>query len=374
MVRSIQSRRPNHEMPYQNDQCSDDDRLSLESVFEEPKSSDPIIFSKSNRSSSDSNKSHGTIDTGYMSATNDNDRIFFGPSEDFRTRFSSVDTQSSLDSFTCLSSENQPTQPTFNPNHARCIISPLAMKRDDGDDMGRKYNGRSAPKTATKLGNNLKLGGVGGAVDAPNGRRMTSASNRIQVPPIIPVGNGPSRPRPPPPPMRPQSSLDSGKIFHNGSMLGAFQNGIARITSAASLTSEAVIGRKITNVARQLSAGSITANSNSTSQSPKINHRQDSTISSDSFLMTSSPGFNSKNMEAPLLQNASRTHWKNNTASGNESADSFGMTSRHVHNVRNTLRQDSTVSSDSQTSSPGYTTKLSEQPLLAHALKINASK
>lgn len=83
-------------------QYSDDDRLSIESsVFEEPKSSDPII-SLSNRSSSDSNKSQTTIDTGYMSASNDNDRIFFGASEDFRSRFSSVDTQSSIDSGKCI--------------------------------------------------------------------------------------------------------------------------------------------------------------------------------------------------------------------------------------------------------------------------------
>lgn len=360
--KSIPSRRNNHDTIYQNEQYSDDDRLSIESVFEEPKSSDPIILSKSNRSSSDSNKSHGTIDTGYMSSLDD--RIFFGPSEDFRTRFSSVDTQSSLDSFSCLSTDSQVTQPAFNPNQARCIISPLAVKRDDG---------RGTPNGMGKMGNNLKVGG--GAVDAMNNRRMTGTTNRIQVPPIMTSNGGPQRPRPPPPPMRPQGSLDSGKIFHNGSMLGAFQSGIARITSAASLTSEAVIGRKFSSVARQLSVGSGSTQSNPPA-SPKVNHRQDSTISNDSFSMTSSPGFNSKNMEAPLLQHASRINRRNNLTSSNESADSFGMTSRYVHSVRNALRQDSTVSSDSfsQTSSPGYNSKLSEQPLLVHAVKINARK
>lgn len=374
-AKSMPSRRSNHDIPYQqNDQYSDDDRLSLESVFEEPKSSDPIIFSKSNRSSSDSNKSHGTIDTGYMSSMDD--RIFFGPSEDFRTRFSSVDTQSSLDSFSCMSSDSQATQSTYNPNHSRCIISPLAVKRDE--------SGRITANGSAKLGNNLKVnaGGAAAADASPNERRRLGMSNRIQVPPITPTNNANNtaqRPRPPPPPMRPQSSLDSGKIFYNGSMLGAFQNGIARITSAASLTSEVGIGRKISSVARQLSVGSNSGTSNNQGPTtPKTTFRQDSTISNDSLSMTSSPGYNSKNMEAPLLQHAARINRKNNNlmSSSNESADSFGMTSRYVHSVRNTLRQDSTISNDSfsQTSSPGYNTKLSEQPLLAHTIKINASE
>lgn len=82
---------------------SDDDLLSNESVFEDLPASDLPIFENSkqflssNRSSSDSNKSQITIDTGYISS-NENDRMFFGGSENFRSRFSSVETQSSLDS------------------------------------------------------------------------------------------------------------------------------------------------------------------------------------------------------------------------------------------------------------------------------------
>lgn len=390
-----QSRRTTvNEPAYQNDQYSDDDRLSLESVFDELKSSDPIIFSKSNRSSSDSNKSHGTsIDTGYMSSsTNDNDRIFFGPSEDFRARFSSVDTQSSLDS--CLLSYSQ-TQQAFNQSYARCIISPLAVKRDEYEEYHQspsKYGSRNGSNATitSKLSNNLKVGHNAAANDANRGgsRMASNLPNRKPSSPLItPSAKCTGRPRPPPAPqIQQQSSLDSGKIFHNGSMLGAFQNGIAKITEAATLTSEAVIGRKITNAARQLSLGggncqNAQKNNNATAsngQPSKMTYRQDSTISSDSFSMTSSPGFNTKNMEAPLLQHASRIN-RNNCVSGNETGDSFSMTSRYLHGIgggngaRGTVRQDSS-DSFSQTSSPGYNTKMSEQPLLAHAIKINASK
>lgn len=82
---------------------SDDDLLSNESVFEDLPTGDLPIFENSkqflssNRSSSDSNKSQTTIDTGYISS-NENDRMFFGGSENFRSRFSSVETQSSIDS------------------------------------------------------------------------------------------------------------------------------------------------------------------------------------------------------------------------------------------------------------------------------------
>lgn len=367
-----QSRRTNTDQPYPTDQYSDDDRLSIESVFEDPKSSDPIIFSKSNRSSSDSNKSHGTIDTGYMSSSNDNDRIFFGPSEDFRTRFSSVDTQSSLDS--CVSSDSQ--SQVFSQSQSRCIISPLAAKRDEYDDHRcgnpSKYGGRSNISSGQpKMSTSIKVGmGCNGSTNDSAGRRIPSVPNRMQATSMITSNGVQQRPRPPPPPpIRPHNSLDSGKIFHHGTMLGAFQNGIAKITNAATITSEAVIGRKITNAAKQISLGQ------SSTQPPKLNHRQDSTLSSDSFSMTSSPGYNTKNMEAPLLQHASRIN-RNNCLATNESVDSFGMTSRYVHGHGRTMRQDSNVSSDSfsQTSSPGYNTKMIEQPLLAHAVKFNASK
>lgn len=105
----------------------------------------------------------------------------------------------------------------------------------------------------------------------------------------------------------------------------------------------------------------------------KINQRQDSNISSDS--MMSSPGYNTKNMDAPLLQNASRMNKSRNIHHQN-STDSFIMSSmnRTAHRgVHPSKRQDSSISSDSfsQSSSPGFNSKLMEAPLLAHAVKLN---
>lgn len=114
----------------------------------------------------------------------------------------------------------------------------------------------------------------------------------------------------------------------------------------------------------------------------KMNRRQDSNISSDSFSITSSPGYNSKSMEAPLLQHTSKIHRSVGAMKHQDSSDSFSMTMRGPSsgvcgNPRKfNVRQDSTISSDSfsQTSSPGYNSKLMEAPLLAHAAKMHKSE
>ena len=107
----------------------------------------------------------------------------------------------------------------------------------------------------------------------------------------------------------------------------------------------------------------------------KIN-QQDSNISSDS--MMSSPGYNTKNMDAPLLQNASRMNKSKNIHHQN-STDSFIMSNMNrtaSRGVHATKRQDSSISSDSfsQSSSPGFNSKLMEAPLLAHAVKLHTCK
>lgn len=124
---------------------------------------------------------------------------------------------------------------------------------------------------------------------------------------------------------------------------------------------------------------------------PKLHQRQDSNLSSDSYSVTSSPGYNSKNlMDAPLLQNAARI---NKGVPGmamrhQDSSDSFGMvTSRYgignaignpIPPLRSKVnyRQDSTISSDSfsQTSSPGYNTKIMEAPLLPSVKRMCSGK
>lgn len=116
----------------------------------------------------------------------------------------------------------------------------------------------------------------------------------------------------------------------------------------------------------------------------KINQRQDSSISSDSYSMISSPGYNSKTMETPLLKNSSRMK-KSKNFNYQSPVDSFNMTTMHnksMHRGGNEMpskQQDSGISSESisqTSSSSGFNTssKLMDTPLLAHALKLQTCK
>lgn len=104
----------------------------------------------------------------------------------------------------------------------------------------------------------------------------------------------------------------------------------------------------------------------------KINQRQDSNISSDSYSMMSSPGYNSKNMEAPLLWSASKMNKSKNHHQN--STDSFIMSSMNKSQGGKSgaypKRQDSSVSCESQNSG----SKLLDAPLLAHAAKMSSCK
>jgi corin len=113
----------------------------------------------------------------------------------------------------------------------------------------------------------------------------------------------------------------------------------------------------------------------------KINQRQDSNISSDSYSMMSSPGYSTKNMEAPLLQNVSKINKSKNNMHHQSSTDSFTMSGINKNINRNasgsvgfhSRRQDSCISHDNfnrRTSSPN--SKLLDAPLLAHAAKMNS--
>ncbi|XP_067631299.1 uncharacterized protein Corin isoform X2 [Eurosta solidaginis] len=124
---------------------------------------------------------------------------------------------------------------------------------------------------------------------------------------------------------------------------------------------------------------------------PKLHQRQDSNLSSDSYSVTSSPGYNTKNlMDAPLLQNASRMNKSGCSGSGGggggggmrsqDSVDGFNLNGLRYATALATsgngpvapprskysCRQDSNISNDSfsKTSSPSYNTKLMEAPLL----------
>lgn len=246
--------------------------------------------------------------------------MFFGGSENFRSRFSSVDTQSSLDSNSDLKISPVSNQQVVN-QYSRNFYKSSAMNQ-------------ALPKACD-----------GNFRSPPIPLRKPSS-----VPKIPPPINISTRPRnvPPVPPVRSQISLDSAKMARNSSNAKNSPNGCNN--SGRSVTKPQI-------------------------HHPKLCNRQDSSVSSDSYSMTSSPGYNNKSMEAPLLQHASKIN--KSVMRHQDSSDSFGMTSRYNFSGRSNVRQDSNVSSDSfsQTSSPGYNTKIMDAPLLNHAaVKLHTSK
>lgn len=388
------------------DQSSDDDLLSLESsVFEEgPVTNDAASaifpntknFIKSNRSSSDSNKSQSTIDTGYMS--NDNDRIFFGGNSDsYRSRFSSVDTQSSIDSSSdtqkCL---NSPQPAIVHPQFSRSL-NKYYSAAVGADTKINKIDQKRPPIVPMRKQTSIPK------IPPPIVQQQQTSSPVVNNTTTTTISttnlSRSSRGIPPMPPMRSQISLDSAKIFHSNQMLQHSSNQQPKIQQQQSLTNNK--SNNCDNLQEMYSkpiiagvgvikncAGVTTAATSGKQPFSQIHHtkltqRQDSSLSSDSCSMTSSPGYNTKNsMEAPLLQYASKINKTTAAATGNsirhqDSIDSFGMTAKYNFNGRGcNLRQDSNVSSDSfsQTSSPGYNTKLYEAPLLAHTVRLHASK
>lgn len=328
---------------------SDDDRISLEnSVFEELHPSDLLVMNNSgysNRSSSDSNKSQTTVDTGYISSTTEYEKAFIPDSRmNYRSRFSSVDTQSSLDS--CL------TEKTMD--------SPLS-KESFKLESGRSSSQNETPPNSAFFVKSPR------ALPAIPARKSMTAPTKIP-PPALP--SKPTRSTPPAPPLRSQQSIESGKLqnhatSNNSKLLSNFGR------STDNMVQDNVYNKAMT-IRNKLSRG----NKPPPISYPKLHQRQDSSISNDSFSITSSPGYNCKSMEAPLLQHASKIN--KNGLRHQDSNDSFVMTPRYnfqqqqtAHNKFN-CRQDSNISSDSfsQTSSPGYSTKILEAPLLPHTLKI----
>lgn len=217
--------------------------------------------------------------------------------------------------------------------------------------------------TISKVNNN---GQTNGRVSQPTRQQsqqqqLSNVNNQMNVQKNSAITR--NRPQPPASPITPQNSLDSGRILYNGTMLGAFQSGLAKLTLAAATTSEVVMGRR-----------NFKQNTNTNDMNHiKLNQRQDSSISSDSFSMTSSPGYNTKNIEAPLLQNAAKI---NRTSCLNNNRDINDTRRKNQLSTRTTMRQDSSLSDESfsQISNPVYNNKLQEQPLLKNNVKIHACK
>lgn len=332
---------------------------------------DKKTYVDSNKSSSDSNRSQITIDTGYMSA-NETERssIYTGNTNNsaprsFRSRFSSEDTQCSLDSFT--STELQRTDTTDSISNTNYNDSPFSNPKKNVFTFDRRFYERSSSAQSE-------------ASDSPG---PMGQQRRL---PALPARKQPkhgqmtrNRSMPPTPPIRP--SLAEGKLLQNGQTLQGFQQQINNAKAALEEGSEPpnFLVRDPHNPSLRQIHGS------------KFNQRQDSSISNDSYSLTSSPGYTTKStMEIPLLQHGSKishtdtplaeTHHRQQESDN----DNLGpiISAKSIKKKKSVpprvnIRQDSNISSDSfsQTSSPSYNSKqLMETPLLANAAKLHTIK
>ncbi|XP_069964647.1 uncharacterized protein Corin isoform X2 [Bactrocera oleae] len=459
---------------------SDDDRMSLEnSVFDESLTSTPVkvttktasegtaggkllnaaftaktlvaftgelsnAVKRANRSSSSTADSTITLSSGYGSGHSER-FASSSTSADFRSRFSSVDTQSSVDS--C------PTEKTSESSVSKDYPK---MERALLNDAMNDYNNLNNNETRIHVGCNSLVGNN----NAPPSRHSPNANTQMnnglvqQKPPIVPTRKQYPDVAKIPPPCSKNSSQQSLQSSGCGSGSGSVGSSNAVSTVSASTSTSSTVSAGSGSSTGSLLSGSATTSNNAISPLthnaanvyqqpkrpvppipptrgqisfdhninngtqmeatssaskpptalsvrnklgknkpppivyPKLHQRQDSNLSSDSFSVTSSPGYNSKNlMDVPLLQNAARIN-KSSAGAGlgmgvphQDSVDGFNLngsrfaalTSSGMGNPvlpppRNkySCRQDSNISSDSfsQTSSPSYNTKQMEAPLL----------
>uniref|UniRef100_A0AAG5DCH2 Scavenger receptor class A n=1 Tax=Anopheles atroparvus TaxID=41427 RepID=A0AAG5DCH2_ANOAO len=405
---------------------------------------DFVLFSKkmasieSNRSSSDSNKSQTTIDTGYVSANETDRSILTGGScssakasgasgSSFRSRFSSEDTQSSLDSF--LSSELHRTDTI---DSLPLNDSPFSLKKNVFN-----FDLKTSPLirgSSTVSPNSIdeKLDGCSPrSIESKGSRKLPTVPTRkpsgggVMQPKLPPPGSAASRMTPPLPPSRSQQAFETRKLqkLQQQTQL----NNVVSVHKTALESLQELYSRPLgirRNIHRPppLSQQQMLAASGKGTSSMLQHQRQD-----DNFSITSNSGYQSKAMESSLLQqhggaskiNRSTIRGKvpdgtsttslsgagSPSASSNISAllggassvgstggpslqssttkttvapsSSDGIGSGAPGSIRSvpprvSMRQDSSISSDSfsQTSSPSYNSKIMEAPLLSHAAKM----
>lgn len=299
-------------------------------------SDDLVIFDKktnsleSNQSSSDSNRSQTTIntDTGYVSSF-ENDRIVTKNKRQFRARFASEDTQSSLDSSYMLQRAD-----TIDSLQTNFTDSPFSLKKTNVFNFDR-INYRMPSN---------------GSIDSEN---KSVTPTKQQFKPAVPARKNKNVPPTPP------RNFDSGKLIQNGQILGAF-NSSNPANDTQNNPNETTTNNPPSLQSTTSNNYNVVRTKSKKVHSTKVNQRQDSNLSSDSYSMISSPGFNSKNMEVPLLQS---------TRKFKKSKDNNFQ--KNIHGKIN-VRQDSNLSSDSQTFN--YNSKITDTPLIVHAVKMHKSE
>ncbi|XP_020818063.1 uncharacterized protein LOC110191533 isoform X1 [Drosophila serrata] len=398
------------------DGISDDDRMSLEnSVFDESLTSTPVkvagyhagrysamghMAKRAQRSSS------STVDSAYGSSLGGHSERFASSSTsvDFRSRFSSVDTQSSLDEKPLSGSIDSPLArdprdayrergalndamhklnnnnnslglalyPASNNNNSSSSISgsaegvklpvvparkqppPSAKGNSNSNNSVGESQSQTQSQSSKETGSVSASASTSSAASAGSSTISSGTMSSMSGPsPIVPSADAanPKRPGPPEPPLRQANVFDPMEMS-------------ARGHPPPPLTVRNKLGRtKPPPIAY-----------------PRMQQRQDSTLSSDSYSISSSPGYNSKLMEAPLLGSTSQVGRKPNAPGTAQRQTPLmdlaptrflnggGKPAPAMPPPRGKInyRQDSTISSDSfsQSSSPGYNPKLMEAPLL----------
>lgn len=355
--------------------------LSTNSFDDIGDTDDLVLYDKKsyvdlNKSSSDSNRSQMTIDTGYMSA-NETERSSAYTTNNsaprsFRSRFSSEDTQCSLDSFTSTDLQRTDTTDSISNMNYSSNDSPFSLKKNVFT-FDRRFYERSTSKMSSLDGTQSEASESPGPISQ---RRLPALPARKPVLSKKGQTSTSGRNMPPMPPNR--SNSNDSKILQNGQTLQGFQEQINNAKAALECTKEPPQPQEISRSHRQPSLRRLHIS--------KPNQRQDSSLSTDSFSSVSSPGYSTKNtMEIPLLQNGSKISQTNipfDEKYQNNEIDNLGLiNARSLKKKKNTssrvsIRQDSKISSDSfsQVSSPGYNSHLMETPLLANAAKLHTVK
>lgn len=180
----------NNKLDLPNDLCS----ISFDDIGD---SDDLVIFDKKsqlidpNQSSSDSSRSQTTIDTGYISAFETDRSSATTHQRQFRGRFSSEDTQSSLDSY--MSSDLQRAD-TIESLQSNFTDSPFMLKK----------NANIFNFDQSRL--NKKISSSG-SIDSDNNRSITPIkTHAMRRLPAVPARKGFKR-TPPAVPMRKASQL-----------------------------------------------------------------------------------------------------------------------------------------------------------------------
>ncbi|EDW02212.1 uncharacterized protein LOC6559850 [Drosophila grimshawi] len=373
------------------DGISDDDRMSLEnSVFDESLTSTPVKVASAAAAAARyamagqvakraQRSSNSTVDSAYYSGGH-SERFASSSSTsvDFRSRFSSVDTQSSLDDKPLLGSSID--SPKDNCRLERAALNDVMHKLNNNLYASTNNNinihnnnnnklptvpARKLPTVPSKLPPPTKSNSSNSSESSkePSSSSSVSASastssadsgsSTISSAIISSSSTSLKRPGPPEPPMRNQ--LSSFECMDN----------VAKVHStvaAAPLPPPLTVRNKLQR------------NKPPPIVYPKLQQRQDSTLSSDSYSISSSPGYNSKLMETPLLASTQATRKTQSSSVVVQqrqplmdlAPQRFGGNQAMPLRSKLNFRQDSNISSDSfsQTSSPGYNSKLMEAPLL----------